>query len=79
MVNHMAQGAATAIEDAAFLGKTLGKVVEGQLTLAQAIDIYEKGRMPAAAYKQRVSYLNGRIWQTPDTSATKVIPVGLFQ
>ncbi|KIX02394.1 uncharacterized protein Z518_08335 [Rhinocladiella mackenziei CBS 650.93] len=50
MVNHMAQGAATSMEDGAFLARALARVVQGKLTLAQAIEVYEKGRMPKAVY-----------------------------
>ncbi|EXJ68428.1 uncharacterized protein A1O5_08220 [Cladophialophora psammophila CBS 110553] len=66
MTNHMAQGAATSMEDGAFLARTLARVVEGKLNIAQAIEIYEKTRMPKAYYKQQVSFLNGAIWQVPD-------------
>lgn len=66
MVNHMAQGAATAMEDGAFLGKCIGKVVEGKLRLDEAIRIYEEERMPKAYIKQQVSFLNGAIWHLPD-------------
>ncbi|KAK4941043.1 hypothetical protein LTR10_018964 [Elasticomyces elasticus] len=66
MVNHMAQGAATSMEDGAYLARTLAKVVEGKINLAQAVEIYEKGRMPKAYYKQQVSFLNGAIWHLPD-------------
>ena len=66
MVNHMAQGAATSMEDGAFLARTLSRVVSGDLTLAQAITIYEAERIPKAHTKQQVSFLNGAIWQLPD-------------
>ncbi|KAI1621082.1 salicylate hydroxylase [Exophiala viscosa] len=66
MVNHMAQGAATSMEDGAYLARTLAKVVEGKINLAQAIEIYEKGRMPKVYFKQQVSFLNGAIWHLPD-------------
>ncbi|KIY02128.1 uncharacterized protein Z520_02266 [Fonsecaea multimorphosa CBS 102226] len=66
MVNHMAQGAATSMEDGAFLARALAKVVEDKITIAQAIEIYEKRRMPLAYYKQQVSFINGAIWQVPD-------------
>ncbi|KIW18540.1 hypothetical protein PV08_02828 [Exophiala spinifera] len=71
MVNHMAQGAATAIEDGAFLAKTLSKVVDGKLSLAEAIKIYEDTRMDKVAAKQRVSYLNGFMWQIPEGELTE--------
>jgi len=66
MVNHMAQGAATSMEDGAFLARALGAVVQGKITLSEAINIYEKGRMPKAYLKQQVSFLNGAIWHLPD-------------
>jgi salicylate hydroxylase len=69
MVNHMAQGAATSMEDGAFLGKCIGQVLQSRISQAQAIQIYEKGRMPKAYIKQQVSFLNGAIWQLPDGPA----------
>jgi len=71
MVNHMAQGAATSMEDGAFLGRCIGKVVQGKLSIAQAIEIYERARMPKAHFKQQVSFLNGAIWHLPDGPAQK--------
>ena len=69
MVNHMAQGAATSIEDGAFLGRCIGQVVQNRITLAQAIEIYERNRMLKAHFKQQVSFLNGAIWHLPDGPA----------
>lgn len=69
MVNHMAQGAATSMEDGAFLGKVLGRVVDGSLTLPDAITIYEKTRMPRAYNKQQISFLNGAVWMLEDGPA----------
>jgi salicylate hydroxylase len=46
MVNHMAQGAATSMEDGAFLGRVISEVVRGVITMPEAISIYEKTRMP---------------------------------
>jgi salicylate hydroxylase len=66
MVNHMAQGAATSMEDGAFLGRCLAKVVEGRIRLDEAVRIYEDERMPKAYEKQQVSFLNGAIWHLPD-------------
>lgn len=65
----MAQGAATSMEDGAFLARCVGAVIEGRLSLPDAIGVYEKGRMPKASYKQQVSYLNGWIWHLPDGPA----------
>jgi len=69
MTNHMAQGAATSMEDGAFLGRTIAAVVQGKISMPEAIDIYEKRRMPLARVKQGVSFLNGAIWQLPDGPA----------
>jgi len=69
MVNHMAQGAATSMEDGAFLGRCIEAVVQGRMSLSQAIDVYEMHRMPKASFKQQVSFLNGAIWQLPDGPA----------
>lgn len=66
MVNHMAQGAATSMEDGAFLGVVLSHVLRGDLSLPDAIGVYERGRMPLADNKQQVSFLNGAIWHLPD-------------
>ncbi len=66
MVNHMAQGAATSMEDGAFLGRTIAAVVQGRISMPEAIDIYEKKCMPLAHLKQQVSFLNGAIWHLPD-------------
>jgi salicylate hydroxylase len=66
MTNHMAQGAATAMEDGAFLARCISQVVQSKLTLEQAVTIYEKGRMPKAKRKQEISFLNGAIWQLPE-------------
>ncbi|GAB7349127.1 hypothetical protein MBLNU459_g8073t1 [Dothideomycetes sp. NU459] len=62
----MAQGAATSMEDGAFLGTVLSYVVQNKLSLADAIGIYERSRMPLADAKQQVSFLNGVIWHLPD-------------
>lgn len=65
----MAQGAATAIEDGAFLARCIEQVVQRRMDLSSAISIYEKGRMPKAYFKQQVSFLNGAIWHLPDGPA----------
>lgn len=69
MTNHMAQGAATSMEDGAFLARCLSQVIAGKLSIPDAISVYEKGRMPKASYKQQVSYLNGWLWHLPDGPA----------
>ncbi|KAJ6024518.1 Salicylate hydroxylase [Penicillium herquei] len=66
MVNHMAQGAATSMEDGAFLAKCIEAVVQGKINISEAIEIYETERMPKAYAKQQVSFINGAIWQLPD-------------
>ncbi|KAK5018213.1 salicylate hydroxylase [Cryomyces antarcticus] len=69
MVNHMAQGAATSMEDGAFLGRCLREVVQNRISVSDAVTIYEKGRMPKASLKQQISFLNGAIWHLPDGPA----------
>ena len=69
MQNHMAQGAATSMEDGAFLATCLRDVMSGSLTMAQAVEIYERGRMPRAHVKQQVSFMNGYIWMLDDGPA----------
>ena len=69
MVNHMAQGAATSMEDGAFLARCLSLVIGGKATVVDAVTIYENGRMPKANYKQQVSFLNGWLWHLPDGPA----------
>lgn len=71
MVNHMAQGAATAMEDGAFLGKCVAKVIQGKIRLDEAVKIYEDARMPKAYAKQQVSFLNGAIWHLPEGAAQR--------
>jgi salicylate hydroxylase len=66
MVNHMAQGAATSMEDGAFLGRCIENVVKGKIDITEAITIYETERMPKVWQKQQVSFLNGAIWHLPD-------------
>ncbi|KAG8531739.1 uncharacterized protein KY384_003371 [Bacidia gigantensis] len=66
MVNHMAQGAATSMEDGAFLAKCVGEVVKGNMNLREAVALYEKERMPRAYEKQQISFLNGQFWQLPE-------------
>lgn len=57
------------MEDGAFLGRCLEAVTKGRTSIADAISIYEKGRMPKASYKQQVSFLNGWLWHLPDGRA----------
>lgn len=62
MVNHLAQGAATSMEDGAFLGRVLAEVVRGVITVQEAVHIYEKARMPRAWIKQQSSFTMGAIY-----------------
>ena len=66
MTNHMAQGAATSMEDGAFLGRVMAEVVRGVLTLEQAVHVYEKTRMPRAWIKQQTSFAMGSIYMAAD-------------
>ena len=65
MQNHLAQGAATSMEDGAFLGRVLIEVVGGVLTMEEAIHIYEKTRMPRAWMKQQTSFAMGAMYMLP--------------
>jgi len=66
MVNHLAQCAATSMEDGAFLGRVLGEVVHSVLTLPEAIHVYEKTRMPRVWIKQQASFVKGAIYMADD-------------
>lgn len=66
MVNHLAQGAATSMEDGAFLAICIAEVIRGRLSLSNAVDMYEAGRMPMSRMKQQMSFLNGAIWMLPE-------------
>ena len=61
MQNHVAQGAATAVEDGAFLGQVLSEVIRGSISMETAIMLYEEKRMPKAWVKQQVSLMSGYI------------------
>lgn len=71
MVNHLAQGAATSMEDGAFLGRVLGEVVRGVISMPEAIDIYEKTRMPRAWIKQQASFTTGGIYMAEENPRGK--------
>lgn len=71
MVNHMAQGAATSMEDGVFLAQCIRAAAEGKLSLKDAVTVYERGRMPKASYKQQVSFLNGAIWMQDEGPGTE--------
>lgn len=66
MVNHLAQGAATSMEDGAFLGRVLAEVNRDVLSLPEAIAIYEKTRMPRAWIKQQASFTTGGIYMAEE-------------
>lgn len=64
MVNHMAQGAATAMEDALFLSVMLKPIINNDdeaMSPYRAMELYEKERMPIVKMKQEASNWNGRI------------------
>lgn len=63
------------MEDGAFLGRTLAAVVDGRISIADAIHVYENHRMPKAFFKQQVSFLNGAIWHLPDGPKQQVQPL----
>ena len=69
MVNHMAQGTATSMEDGIFLGRVLHDVVHNVLSLPEAIQIYETGRVPRAWQKQQVSFVMGGAYMYDETRA----------
>ena len=72
MQNHLAQGAATSMEDGAFLGRVLGEVVRGVVSLQEAVGIYEKTRMPRAWIKQQASFVMGQVYMfPPDLAANR--------
>lgn len=70
MVNHLAQGAATAIEDGAFLGVMLREVrrAGSRIGLARAVAAYERARMPLADLKQQKSFVMGEVYHMEDGS-----------
>ena len=70
MQNHMAQGAATAMEDAAFLGRALSEVTRGVISLPEAIKLYEQRRIPKAWLKQQISFVSGLVNLVDDPKQT---------
>ncbi|KAM0251712.1 hypothetical protein ACHAQJ_008033 [Trichoderma viride] len=68
MQNNMAQGAATAMEDGAFLGRIISEVVRGVISVPEAIELYEKRRMPKAWVKQQISHVSGVVNFLDDTA-----------
>ena len=49
------------MEDGAFLGVIVGEVVRGTITLPEAVDLYDKKRMPRVWTKQQISFVNGTL------------------
>ena len=47
------------MEDGAFLGQVLSEVVRGVINIPEAIDLYEKRRIPKAFVKQQISFISG--------------------
>ncbi|KAJ4855709.1 FAD binding domain-containing protein [Trichoderma breve] len=61
MQNHMGQGAATAIEDSACLGRLLNEVVRGVLTLPEAVDLQRGDRSKATTAEVKAYDSNGSV------------------
>ncbi|KAK5094257.1 hypothetical protein LTS08_008676 [Lithohypha guttulata] len=61
MQNHMAQGAATAMEDGIFLGRIISEVMRGTIKLETAIHLYEKKRIPRVFHKQQSAFVMGEL------------------
>lgn len=59
MQNHMAQGAATAVEDGAFLGRIVSEIVRGTISVPEGVLLYEKQRIPKSWIKQQISHVSG--------------------
>ncbi|KAJ5459506.1 uncharacterized protein N7458_001058 [Penicillium daleae] len=59
MQNHMAQGAATAVEDGAFLGRIVSEVIRGTISVNEGVSLYEKQRIPKSWIKQQISHVSG--------------------
>ncbi|KAL7943773.1 hypothetical protein V8C42DRAFT_328415 [Trichoderma barbatum] len=68
MQNNMAQGAATAMEDGAFLGRVISEVIRGVISMPEAIQLYEKRRIPKAWVKQQISYVSGVVNMLTDST-----------
>ncbi len=72
MTPYMAQGAASAIEDAAVIARCLADA--GETGLDQAFAIYEATRKPRASRIQSLSHLNKRDWMRADINAPDTAP-----
>ncbi len=49
------------MEDGAFLGGVIGEVVRGTISLQEAIELYEKKRIPRVWTKQQASFVSGTL------------------
>lgn len=49
------------MEDGAFLGTVISEVTRGTITLTEAIQLYEKKRIPRAWVKQQASFVSGTL------------------
>ncbi|KIX05263.1 uncharacterized protein Z518_06135 [Rhinocladiella mackenziei CBS 650.93] len=72
MQNHMAQGAATAVEDGAFLGRVISGVVRGAIDVPKAVELYENRRIPKAWIKQQISFVSGIVNMTSEEERLKI-------
>lgn len=59
------------MEDGAFLGGVIGEVVRGSITLPEAIELYEKRRMPRVWIKQQASFINGALNMATGNNAAR--------
>ncbi|KAH8816621.1 hypothetical protein F5884DRAFT_698138 [Xylogone sp. PMI_703] len=66
MHNHVAQGAATAMEDGAFMGRIVSEIVRGVISMKEGVELYEQRRMPKAWIKQQMSFMSGIVNMTSD-------------
>lgn len=59
------------MEDGAFLGVVVGEAVRGTISIPEAIELYERKRMPRVWTKQQVSFTNGTLNMAKGTAAKK--------
>lgn len=59
------------MEDGAFLGVVVGEVVRGTISIPEAIELYEKKRMPRVWTKQQISFINGTLNMADGEAAKK--------
>lgn len=72
MTPYMAQGAASAIEDAAILARSIGTASAD--TLVKGLAVYEATRKPRASRIQTVSHMNRRDWMRVDVADVSAGP-----